>query len=73
MIFNNYKDVEKYFKNTYTNLRFEVSGYILSVKDIDFNLISNYDLRFTNFLMLDININRLSLKRYKNMKLNYKF
>lgn len=71
MIFNSFKDMEKYFRNTYKNLRFELSNYILSVKDLDFNLISNYDLRFTNFLMLDRDICNLNYRSCE--ELNYKF
>lgn len=75
MIFNNFKDLETYFRNTYKNLRFEVQCNILSVRDLDFNLISNYDLRFINFLMLDRDICNLNYRNYEICKeeLNYKF
>lgn len=75
MIFNNFREMEKYFKNTYTNLRFELCKNILKVMDLDFNLIANYNLTFTNFILLDRDICNLNYRNYEICKeeLNYKF
>ena len=71
MLFNNYKDILGYFEKTYPNIRFSLSGYILSLKNNDNDLIVNYDLRFTNFILLDNDINHLHAKC--TMDLNYNF
>lgn len=71
MIFNNFKDLETYFRNTYKNLRFKLTNKILKVMDLDFNLIANYNLTFTNFILLDMDICNLNHRSCE--ELNYKF
>jgi hypothetical protein len=71
MLFNSYDDILGYCEKTYPNIRFSLSGYILSLRNQDNDLIVNYDLRFTNFILLDGDINHLHAKCM--MDLNYKF
>ena len=71
MFFNSYKDILVQFENNYPNIRFKLSGYILSLRNNDNDLIVNYDLRFTNFILLDNDINHLHAKC--TMDLNYNF
>jgi hypothetical protein len=70
MLFNRYKDMLEYFEKTYPNIRFSLSNHILSLRNNDNDLIVNYDLRFTNFILLDSDINHLHAKCM--MDLNYK-
>jgi len=71
MLFNSYKEMLKYLEKNYKNIRFSISCHILSLRNLDNDLIVNYDLRCTNFLLIDSDISHINARSI--LELNYKF
>ena len=74
MLFNSYKDMFKSLQQECDKIKLSLNNEILMVRDLDNDLIVNYNLKYTNYFLLKEDLIKLNSKSLKDLiKLNYKF